>query len=323
MKSKKLCGSLYLFWLFQPLILWSVGALEFQKATTQSLFSILLRYFFFGAGLHVVLIGPLIYFAYPDIKKIKVRSLRELSLFGFLALPILSFGYFVSQVNHAGALFDLIFPTLAIIFIAVHLFERTQSLTWLSLGLSTSLYVQWFVVSDILGPFKTPYQMIPTSDLFYWARTLLIVSALGLALWKSSRKEVVIPKYAVVNQMAPMILWMFVGVLLYFALPWALSSYEKDTTLSLNVTDFLFCLIPLWVLFELRPSLSLSRVGKSIQWGIAMLFLAKAVTTMALEPATFFNMSWTAFYLITVVTMGERLNNSKNHPYLIPGFDKK
>jgi len=303
MKKNTLCASLYLFWILQPLMLWGMGALEFQRAVPQSLFSLILRFFFFGAGLHVVLIGPLIYFAYPDIKKIKVRTLRELALFGFLALPILSFGYFVSQVNHAGALFDLIFPTLTIIFIAVHLFERTQSLSWLSVGLSLSLYLQWFVVSDILGPFKTPYQMIPTSDLFYWARTLLIVSALGLALWKSSRKQVVIPKYALVNQMTPLILWMFVGGFLYFVLPWALSSFEKESTLSLNITDFLFCLIPVWVLFELRPSFSRSRLGKGVQWGIAILFLAKAMTTMALEPATFFNMSWTAFYLIAVVVI--------------------
>jgi hypothetical protein len=177
----------YLIWVFQPLILWSLRLCEFQNSYSLSFLSLFIRYFFFLAGLHVVLIGPIIYFAYPELKKIKIKVFRELALFAFLAPPILSMGYFFGNMNNPGAVYDLVFSTGMLILVSVLVFEATQSLTVLSTGLSTSLFLQWFGCGDILGPFRTMLQMIPTQDLFYQVKTALILIAFILTVWKSLR----------------------------------------------------------------------------------------------------------------------------------------
>lgn len=287
---------LYLFWILQPLILWAMGACQIQLAGSRGWDSHLVRFFVWAAALHVILIGPLTQFAYPELKKIKNRYLGILLFFVLVALPLLSFGNYVSHVTHAGALFDLVVPTLILVFLAVYFFDANENVAVLSLGLSSALYFQWFIISDILGPFKTTYQLVPKSDLFYWVRTCLMVFTIALVLWKNGRKVVVTSKDKAKDEIVPLILWMFVGGILYFGLPWVLSVFEKDTILLLNVTHFSFCLIPVWILLETKNV-------KGLQWAIAMLFAVKALGTMVLQPATFFNMSWTAFDLVTCVVM--------------------
>ncbi len=293
----------YLFWVAQPLILWSLGACEFQKGQILSLLSVFIRFLFFGAGLHVVLIGPLIYFAYPDLKKIETKVLRELALFVVLALPILSFGYFISQINHVGDFYELLFPTVSLILISVLLFETTQSLTLLSLGLSTSLYLQWFGSSDILGPFKTAYQMVPSSDLFYWAKSSWIVLVLGWAIWKTDRLDKGAVQERNKNRIVTFLVWMFVGSLLYFGLPWIVSYYEKEAHLSLSVFDFLFCSIPIVALVELNPRIATSKLGQGFKIVLGILFLLRALFLVLSQEATLVFMSWAAYDFISVVLL--------------------
>jgi hypothetical protein len=122
-----------------------------------------------------------------NLKKIKIKVFRELALFAFLAPPILSMGYFFGNMNNPVAIYDLVFSTGMLILVSVLVFEATQSLTVLSTGLSTSLFLQWFGCGDILGPFRTMVQMIPTQDLFYQVKTASILIALILTIWKSLR----------------------------------------------------------------------------------------------------------------------------------------
>ncbi|MFM8315696.1 MAG: hypothetical protein ACKOA8_15555, partial [Deltaproteobacteria bacterium] len=174
-------GYLYLLWILQPIILWGMGVCEIQSGLAISPVSFLIRYFFLSAGLHVVLIGPIIFFAYPELKKIQTPVLRKLALFAFLAPPLLSLGYFLGQIQHSGSFFEWFALTAALIIMGIQTFERTQSLALFSFGLSTALYLQWFGLSDILGPYKTWYTLVPKNDLFYWGRTLLTVLCLSLS----------------------------------------------------------------------------------------------------------------------------------------------
>lgn len=304
----------HLLWLIQPLILWGLGTCQFQRGNPITLDSLGVRFCFWVAGVYVLLIGPIIHFAYPDIKKIRIKALRELALFGFLALPLLSFGYYVSHVTHTGALFDLIFPTLSLVLVSVHLFEANQNLSLLVIGLSTNLYLQWFFLSDILGPFDTAYRMIPTSDFFYWAKICGIVLAVGMALGATQRQgRRLSEKESVRHRVVTLMTWMFVGVVLYFAIPWVVSFYERDARLTFSIFDFLFCLIPFYLLLEVKPTFSRTRLGMWFRRGLAILFLARAISIICIEQATFVNISWVAFDLLTVFLLGLRLD-SVNKP---------
>lgn len=298
----------YLIWILQPLVLWSLGACEFQDTHSLTLFSLLLRYFFFLAGLHVVLLGPVIYFAYPELKKIKIKVLREMALFAFLAPPLLSLGYFVGNVNHSGAFFDLVFTTSSLILVSILVYETTQNLTLLSLGLSTSLYLQWFGVGDILGPFKTTIQMVPTGDLFYWAKTSLIVLGLTLTLWKTESLSEDSVQTRKKNSVLSLVLWMFWGGALYFGLPWVLSQYEIGPTLTLVPLDFLFCLIAIVISGESLVSMAKTKIWMGIKVVVASLFMYRAMSEGFTQPATLWTMSWAAYDVVAATLIALSFN---------------
>lgn len=298
----------YLIWIFQPLVLWSLGACDFQDTHSLTVLSLLLRYFFFLAGLHVVLIGPVIYFAYPELKKIKIKVLRAMALFAFLAPPLLSLGYFIGNVNHSGAVFDLIFSTSSLILVSILLFETTQNLSLLSLGLSTCLYLQWFCVGDILGPFKTTIQMVPTGDVFYWAKTSLIVLGLTLTLWRTESSSEDSVQARKKNRVFSLVLWMFLGGALYFGLPWVLSQYEIGAKLTLSYLDFLFCLIAIVIVGDSLIRGAQTRIWMGIKICVAALFMYRAMSEGFTQPATLWTMSWVAYDVVAATLIALSFN---------------
>ncbi len=292
---------IYLLWISQPLLLWSLGICEWQSFNSLPLSSVVIRYLFFIAGVHVVLIGPIAYFVYPDLKKISIKVIRQLALFIFLLPPILSFGYFVARVSHSGALYDLVFPTCTIILISVLLFEETKNIFLLSVGLSTSLYLQWFGMSDILGPFKTYAHLVPKSDLFYWIKTALMITTLGFTIWKTQNPEKKRAKASQNNQTVTFIVWMFLGAGLYFVLPFVIARYETDTKLSLSLVDFLFCILPILILGELNSKIVKTKIWIGFKALVVALFVGRAMTLGLFAEATVGAMSWAAYDVIAAV----------------------
>lgn len=294
-------SSFYMLWILQPLILWLLGTCQIQNSGLRSWDSYLVRFCIWTAAIYVLLIGPVVQFAYPELKKIKMSLGRKLALSAFFALPILSFGHYISHVTHAGALFDLVVSTLGLIILAVHIFEETQSVALLSLGLSVALYIQWFLVSDILSPFATKFQMIPASDAFYWGRIFLATAIVMTSFWKVRCSGRPVQGHSISQRQIALLIWMFVSVVLYFGVPWVLSFYEKDTNLKLSATDFLFLLIPVWILIEAITKIHRTWIKMGLGSVIAVAFLMKSGFTVLAEPANFFNLCWTMFNLVTAL----------------------
>ncbi len=301
MKNKNFFPLLFILWIVEPLFLWALGTCEIQVARPVTLISLGVRYLFFTAGLHVLLVGPLIYFAYPDLKRIKVTVLRQWVLFLFLALPLLSMGYFLGNFKHSGAFFEWVFPCSVLLIISVVVFEKTQKLSLLTWGLSTGVFAQWFVMADILGPFPTYWQIIPKNDSFYWLKNAMAIVLLTLALTRVRTQRKVDLNSGLASRVMTLTLWMFLGLGIYCCLPPLLGYFEKGITLHLSWLDFAFCLFPPLILGEVQSRWQTSKIWNGFKFFVALVFALRASMMVLNESASAWAMSWVAYDSIAAI----------------------
>lgn len=169
--------------LFTPTLICSlIGQVQWQQSQVFQPVSLILRYSFFMAVLFTVLVGPIAYFAYPELKKIKYSAVRVIFLILFLSPPLLSYGYFIGQFKLQGQVEELFWSVMPGVVILSILFERTKNLWLLSFGIGSLCFFNFYLVGDILGPFPVLFHTIPKSEVCYLIKKGMSLLALGLVL---------------------------------------------------------------------------------------------------------------------------------------------
>jgi hypothetical protein len=185
-------------------------------------YSLRLSFYFvcLWAAIHLMLIRRLSTMVYPPLEKKGIPALRVLVVTLFLALPLLSFAYFLSHYRDLMDLNEIFLAIVPGVVITAFIFELTRASIVSSLFLTSAVFVPLFLFNDILSPFVTLGNYASTSAWFYLWRTLLPLGAVWLAVFSWGKQ--IIPATQVDARLRN---WIFSQ--------WAILLYSVSATLLL------------------------------------------------------------------------------------------
>ncbi len=163
---------------------WGVGIPGFEEVGV-----LLLKGLFFYAALHVLLVWPLYQFARRDISQVKDQNLQTLIYFVLVFLPLSAFTYLTGNIRSWVDFAELLLATVPPTLIGAYIFTRNQKPYLFSLLLAVPLFLSLFVISDIMGPFKTRTQFLSDGNYVLVLRLFLAVTAIAVAAFKFRKRE--------------------------------------------------------------------------------------------------------------------------------------